>query len=402
MYNVKKIDHDLYWVGGNDRRLALFENIYPLQRGVSYNAYLLLDEKTVLLDTVDKAVEGVFLENLEHLLAGRELDYLVIHHMEPDHAATLMSVVQRWPGVKLVGNDKILNLIRQFHGYEPGETWISVRENDTLCTGRHTLRFLMAPMVHWPEVMVSFDETTGTLFSADAFGTFGALGGSIFAHQLPIGEWEGEYRRYYTNIVGKYGPMTQALLKKAENLAIKTICPLHGPVWRENLSWLLERYAAWSSCSPEVDGIAIFVGSVYGHTENAAEVLATLLADRGARDVRVFNTSNVHLSDLVAEAFRASHLVFACATYNGQIFTPMETLLQDLVVHNLQNRTVALLENGSWGPTAGRQMKELVGKMKNIHLVSEPVTVRSALKPEQLPQLEALADALMANYPMPL
>ena len=402
MYNYKKIEDNLYWVGGNDRRLALFENIYPLQRGVSYNSYLLLDEKTVLLDTVDKAVEGVFLENLEHLLAGRELDYLVIHHMEPDHAATLMSVVERWPGVKLVGNDKILTLIRQFHGHEPGENWIMVKENDTLCTGRHTLRFLMAPMVHWPEVMVSFDETTGTLFSADAFGTFGALGGSLFADQLPIGEWEGEYRRYYTNIVGKYGPLVQALLKKAAALEIPTICPLHGPVWRENLSWLLDRYAAWSSYLPEADAVVIFVGSIYGNTENAAEVLATMLAARGARDVRVYNTSNVDLSDLVAEAFRASHLVFASATYNGQIFTPMETLLKDLAVHNLQNRTVALLENGSWGPTAGRQMRELLEKMKNMNIVGDLVTVKSALKPEQLPQMEALADAIMANYPMPL
>jgi flavorubredoxin len=257
-------------------------------------------------------------------------------------------------------------------------------------------------MVHWPEVMVTFDETTGTLFSADAFGTFGALGGSIFADQLPIGEWEGEYRRYYTNIVGKYGPLVQALLKKAANLEIKTICPLHGPVWRENLDWLLHRYRLWSSYTPEVDGVSIFVGSIYGNTENAAEVLATMLEQRGAKDVRVFNTSNVHLSDLVAEAFRASHLVFASATYNGQIFTPMEELLKDLVVHNLQNRTVALVENGSWGPTAGRQMKELVEKMKNMNLVGDLITVKSALKPEQLPALEALADAIMANYPMPL
>ena len=402
MYNVKKVREDLYWVGGNDRRLALFENIYPLQRGVSYNSYLLLDDKTVLFDTVDKAVEGVFLENLEHLLGGRELDYLVIHHMEPDHAATLMTVVNRWPNVKLVGNDKILTLIRQFHGHEPGDNWIMVKENDTLCTGRHTLQFLMAPMVHWPEVMVTFDQTTGTLFSADAFGTFGALGGSIFADQLPIGEWESEYRRYYTNIVGKYGPLVQALLKKAARLEIKTICPLHGPVWRENLDWLLHRYDLWSSYTAEADAVSIFVGSIYGNTENAAEVLATLLQQRGARDVRVFNTSNVHLSDLVAEAFRASHLVFASATYNGQIFTPMEELLRDLAVHNLQNRTVALVENGSWGPTAGRQMKAILEGMKNMNLVAEPLSIRSALKPEQLPALEALADAIMANYPMPL
>jgi flavorubredoxin len=277
-----------------------------------------------------------------------------------------------------------------------------VKENDTLYTGRHTLQFLMAPMVHWPEVMVTFDQTTGTMFSADAFGTFGALGGSIFADQLPIGEWEDEYRRYYTNIVGKYGPLVQALLKKAARLEIKTICPLHGPVWRENLDWLLHRYDLWSSYTAEADAVSIFVGSIYGNTENAAEVLATLLQQRGARDVRVFNTSNVHLSDLVAEAFRASHLVFASATYNGQIFTPMEELLKDLVVHNLQNRTVALVENGSWGPTAGRQMKELVEKMKNMNLVGDLITVKSALKPEQLPALEALADAIMANYPMPL
>ena len=260
-------------------------------------------------------------------------------------------------------------------------------------------------MVHWPEVMVSFDSERGVLFSADAFGTFGALNGALFSDEVDFfGDHLFEARRYYTNIVGKSGAQVQAALKKIAPLPVKMIAPLHGFVFREAdaIKRFIGYYDAWSSYTPEVDGVAVFVGSIYGNTENAAEVLAGMLADRGAKDVRVFNTSNVHLSDLVAEAFRASHLVFASATYNGQIFTPMEELLKDLVVHNLQNRTVALLENGSWGPTAGRPMKELVEKMKNMNIVGDLITVKSALKPEQLPQLEALADAIMANYPMPL
>ena len=396
MYNVKKIYDDLYWVGGNDRRLALFENIYPLSRGVSYNSYLLLDQQTVLFDTVDKAVEGVFLENLEHLLGGRTLDYLVIHHMEPDHAATLMTVVDRWPNVKLVGNDKILNLIRQFHGHEPGENWIMVKEGDTLCTGAHTFRFLMAPMVHWPEVMMSFDQTTGTLFSADAFGTFGALGGDIFADRMPIHEWEGEYRRYYTNIVGKYGPLVQAVLKKAGNLDIKMICPLHGPVWRENLTWLLDRYAAWSSYTPEVDGVAVFVGSIYGNTENAAEILAVKLREKGIK-TRIFDVSVTPASDIIAAAFRYSHLVFASTTYNAGIFVCMEALLSDLVAHNLQNRTVALIENGSWAPTSGGLMRKMLEKCKNMNILDSTLSIRSSLKENQLAQLDAMADSIAAT-----
>ena len=395
MYCVKNVTDDLFWIGGSDRRLALFENIYPIPRGVSYNAYVLLDEKTVLLDTVDASVSELFFENLEHVLGGRKLDYLVVNHMEPDHCASIGGVVLRYPDVKLVCNAKTVTMLKQFFDFDVDSRAVVVKEMDTLSTGKHTLAFVMAPMVHWPEAMVTFDTVDGTLFSADAFGTFGALNGNLFADEVDFEhEWLPDARRYLTNIVGKYGPQVQAVLKKASGLDIKRICPLHGPVWRENIGWFIDKYDKWSSYTPEESAVMIAYASVYGNTGNAADVLASKLADLGVKNIAVYDVSVTDPSYVLAEAFRCSHLVFAASTYNGGIFTPMETLLLELKAHNLQNRTVAVMENGTWAPMAGKLMKELLGSMKNMSLLEQGVTIRSSLKEEQLSQVEALAKAI--------
>ena len=395
MYCVKRINDDLFWVGGTDRRLALFENAYPIPRGVSYNAYLLLDEKTVLFDTVDRAITEQFFENIDALLKGRALDYVVVNHMEPDHCATLGEIVLRYQGVQVVCNPKTIPIIKQFYNFDIDSRAIVVKENDTLCTGRHTFTFLMAPMVHWPEVMVTYDTTDKTLFSADAFGTFGAMNGSLFADEVNFErDWLDDARRYYTNIVGKYGPSVQTLLKKASGLDIRTLCPLHGPVWREDISWYVDKYLTWSSYEPEEKAVMIAYGSIYGNTENAANILACKLAERGIRNIAMYDASSTHPSTIISEAFRCSHLVFASATYNGGIFSSMEHVLMDLKAHNLQNRTVALMENGSWGVLSGKQMKEIIGSMKNMTILEQMVTVKSSLKESQIEELDSMADAI--------
>lgn len=398
MYQHRAITEDLYWIGGNDRRLALFENVYPIPRGVSYNAYLLMDEQTVLLDTVDKSVSEVFLENLEHLLGQRQLDYIIINHMEPDHCAALGQVLRRYPDATVVCTQKALAMIGQFFGNQPVPRSRVVKEGETLSTGRHTLTFLTAPMVHWPEVMVTYDSADQVLFSADAFGTFGALSGNLFADEVNFEtQWLEDARRYYTNIVGKYGAPVQALLKKAAGLDIRMLCPLHGPIWRENISWFLDKYMQWSSYTPEEPAVLIACGSVYGHTEGAAFLLASRLAERGVRNIQMYDVSVTHPSVLVAEAFRCSHLVFACATYNAGIFPCMETLLLELKAHGLKNRTIGLLENGSWAAAAGCQICSLLESMQNMTVLEPVIHLKSALTEAQLPQLDALADAIVAS-----
>ena len=398
MYCTQSVMSDILFIGASDRRLALFENVFPIPRGVSYNAYLVLDEKTVLLDTVDKAGGDRFLENLEHGLEGRPLDYVVVDHMEPDHCATLGEVLRRYPDAQVVGNGKTVAMIGQFFDIDLTGRVVTVKEGDTLTTGRHTFTFVMAPMVHWPEVMVTYDTTDKILFSADAFGTFGALNGNIFADQVNFERnWLDDARRYYTNIVGKYGAQVQALLKKAAGLDIAMVCPLHGPIWRENIAWFVDKYQKWSTYTPEERGAAIFCGSVYGNTENAAEILANRLAEKGVQNIALYDVAHTDVSQLVSEAFRCSHLVFAAATYNGAVFTPMENLLLDLKAHNLQNRTAALIDNGSWAAVAGRQMRELLSSMKNMTVLEGAVTVKSSVKEAQREALEALADTLAAE-----
>lgn len=398
MYCTRSITNDLHWLGASDRRLALFENAYPIPRGVSYNAYLLLDEKTVLLDTVDLAVGEIFFENLEHVLQGRKLDYVVVNHVEPDHCATLGALLRRHSETQVVGNAKTITMIGQFFCSAMAENALVVKEGDVLSTGRHELTFTMAPMVHWPEAMVTYDKTDKVLFSADAFGTFGALSGNLFADELNFEkEWLDDARRYYTNIVGKYGPQVQNLLKKASGLDIQYICPLHGPIWRKDVAWFLEKYQRWSSYTPEDRGVVIAYGSVYGHTENAAAILANRLSEKGVHNIAMYDVSNTHPSVLVSEAFRCSHLVIASATYNNGIFTPMETVLMDLKAHNLQNRTVAVIENGSWAPQAGKLIRGCFEGMKNITVLEQGVTLKSSVKEEQRAALEELADRLAAD-----
>ena len=400
MYCIKKMTDDLYWVGGSDRRLALFENVYPIPNGVSYNAYLLLDEKTVLLDTVDRSIADLFFENVAHVLNGRKLDYVIVNHMEPDHCAVLQDLVLRYPEVKIVCNAKTVTMIRNFFTFDIDSRAVIVKEMDTLCTGRHTFAFVMAPMVHWPEAMVSYDATTKTLFSADAFGTFGALNGNLYADEVNFKtEYLADARRYYTNIVGKYGTQVQALLKKAAAIEIETICPLHGPVWRKDIAWFLDKYVHWATYQPEETAVVIAYASVYGNTENAANILAGMLADKGVRNVKVYDVSATHPSYIVSECFRASHLVFLSTTYNAGMFVNMENLVHDIVHHNLQNRTIALVENGSWAPTAAGLMRAEFQKLKNCTILDEGVSIRSSLKEDQLAQMEALADALVASMP---
>lgn len=395
MYNVMQINDDVTYVGASDRKLALFEAVYPLVNGVSYNSYLVNDEKTVLLDTVDRSVSGVFFENIAHVLDGRKLDYVIVNHMEPDHAATLGELVLRYPEVKIVSNAKVVAMIKQFFDFDVDARVEVVAEGDTFSTGKHTFTFAMAPMVHWPEAMVTFDTTDGILYSADAFGTFGALAGNVFADEVDFeNKWLDEARRYYTNIVGKYGPQVQMALKKALALDIKMICPLHGPIWRENIAWFVDKYNKWSTYTPEDNTVLIAYASIYGGTENAANILASELAKKGIKNIAMTDVSVTHPSYIISEAFRCSHIVFAAPTYNAGIFTPMETLLLDLAAHNLQNRTVAFIENGSWAPISAKLMGDIVAKMKNMTVLASKATLKSTVKDAQREELKTLASEI--------
>lgn len=397
MHNTQNITRDLIWIGASDRRLALFENVYPIPNGISYNSYLLRDDKTVLFDTVDAAVRHRFFENLQYALGGRKLDYVVIHHMEPDHCAELASLLQMYPDVTVVCNAQTKKMIEQFFELNlPAEKYLLIKEGDTLNSGKHTLHFIAAPMVHWPEVMMTYDETDKILFSADAFGTFEALNGNLFADEVPFESTHlYEARRYYTNIVGKYGQQVQNVLKKAGALDIAMICPLHGFIWRKDLGYILGKYAKWSAYEPEDKEVVIAYGSIYGNTANAAEILATKLAQKGVQNVRVYDVSVTHPSYIVSEAFRAAALVFAAPTYDGGIFVNMDNLLRDLTAHNIQNRTVALIDNGTWAPMAGKQMADEITKWKNCTILEPKISLKSALKAEQETELNMLAEELV-------
>jgi len=397
MQNSIRITNDLFYVGASDRKLALFENIYPIPRGVSYNSYLLMDEKTVLFDTTDASVSGQFFENVGAVLGQRKLNYIVVHHMEPDHAATLQDLLLRHPEATVVTTAKAAQMIEQFFGQKPAALQL-VKEGETLGTGNHTLCFTMAPMVHWPEVMMTYDTTAKTLFSADAFGTFGALSGNLFADEVNFeAEWLNDARRYYINIVGKYGIQVQNVLKKAAALDIQMICPLHGPVWRENLGFFIGKHDTWSKYEPEDKGVVIIYGSIYGHTEAAALRLGTLLGERGVKGIKAYDASHTHASKLVAECFRASHIVFASSTYNNGLFTPIESLLLDLKAHAWQKRSVALIENGSWAPQSGKLMRAELEQMKDITIVGETLSLKSSMQPLQEEQLANLADQIVQS-----
>lgn len=397
MKNTQTITNDLVYVGVSDRRTALFENVYPIPRGVSYNSYVLLDEKTALFDTTDASVASQFFENVQAALAGRKLDYVVVHHMEPDHAATLMDLLLRHPEAIVVCTAKAAQMMEQFFGGKPAQLQ-AVKEGDTLSLGKHNLVFTMAPMVHWPEVMMTYDQTDKVLFSADAFGTFGALSGNLYADEVNFeGEWLNDARRYFINIVGKYGQPVQTVLKKAAALDIQMICPLHGPIWRENLGWFIGKHDVWSRYEPEDKGVVIIYGSIYGNTESAALRLGTLLGQRGVKGIKAYDASRTHVSKLVSECFRVSHVVFASSTYNNGIFTPMENLLLDLKAHAWQRRTVALIENGSWAAQSGKLMRAELEQMKDITIVGDTVSLKSAATAAQEEQLAALADVIVGS-----
>ena len=391
MHCFRKVTNDLYWVGGSDRRLELFENLFPLPCGVSYNSYLLLDEKTVLFDTVDNSIGRQFLDNITALLNGRALDYLVVNHMEPDHCSMIADLMLRYPDMQIIGNAKTFPMIRQFYALDLDSKTITVKEGDTFSSGTHTFRFLMAPMVHWPEVMLTYDETDKVLFSADAFGTFGALNGAIFNDEIDFDrDWLDDARRYYTNIVGKYGMQVQNVLKKASALDIRFICPLHGPIWRNNLAYLLEKYDIWSSYRPEVKGVMIAYASMYGNTENLANVLACKLADAGITNLTVHDVSRSDVSELIADSFKYSHIVLASPTYNGGVYPAMSNLLEDMNALGIKNRTVAVLGNGTWAPTSAKLMEARLAEMKGMTLLTENFAVKSALQDDQLEDLDEL------------
>ena len=395
MHSTRKVKDDLIYVGGSDRRLSRFENLFPIPKGVSYNSYVLLDEKTVLFDTADESISRQYIENVVHALNGRPLDYMVVQHMEPDHCAMIDDMLRRYPEAKMVCSAKAVGMFAQFYGTDVAARALVVKEGDKLSTGEHTLHFVMAPMVHWPEVMVTYDEKDKILFSADAFGTFGALAGNIFDDEITFDTtWMNDARRYYTNIVGKYGVQVQALLKKAASLDIEMICPLHGPIWRKDLSLLLEKYQKWSTYEPEDKTVMIAYATMYGNTENAANVLAGMLADKDVKNIAMYDVSETDVSELVAESFRCSHLVLAAPTYNSGIQPKMEAYLSDIKALNLQNRTVAVIDNGTWAATAGKQMIGMLEGMKNMTILENTISIKSALAENQLGALEALADEL--------
>ena len=393
MYNIREVEKDIWWIGASDRRLALFENAYATPSGMSYNNYLILDDKTCLMDGIDDAVSRQFFDNLTKALDGRELDYMVVQHMEPDHCSCIPELLLRYPKLKIVGSQKAIQMIDQF--YHIKVDTIVVKEKDTLPLGHHTLNFFTAAMVHWPEVIVSFDTSTGALFSADAFGAFGAMSGNIFADEVDWEhDWKDEARRYYANIVGKYGVQTNALLKKLETLDVKMLLPLHAHLWRKDLDTIIDLYKSWASYTPEKKSVAIFYGSVYGHTGNAADILSMKLAELGVRDVKVYDVSKTEVSYLVSAAFEYPALVFASATYNAEIFDNMHTFLTDLKNHNLTGRTVGIIENGSWAPSAKKKMTELLGTMKNMTLLEPMISITSSVDENTMAGLDDLAKAL--------
>jgi len=397
MFCVRKVTEDLYWVGGNDRRLALFENIHPISRGVSYNSYLLLDKKTVLFDTVDWSICRQFLENIQAVLNGRPLDYLVINHMEPDHGAAIEEIILRYPDVKIISTEKSFLLMRQF-GFEIDGRMEEVVEGNIKSFGKHEVTFVAAPMVHWPEAMVTFDTTNGVLFSADAFGSFGALDGKLFNDEVDFDrDWIDEARRYYTNIVGKYGPHVQALLKKASGLDIKMICPLHGPVWRTDLRYFIDKYDKWSRYEPEEKAVMIVYASMYGNTEAAATALATKFVEKGMKNVVMYDVSSTHVSELISETFRVSHVVLASVTYNLGIYPPMHNYLMDMKALNLQKRTFTIIENGSWACKSGSLMSEFLEEMREMTVLEDKVTLVSSMNEGNLTDMDTIVEGVIES-----
>ena len=385
----KKITDSIYYVGADDKTIDLFESQYVVPNGVSYNSYVILDEKIAVMDTADPRAGEEWLAQIEEVLAGRTPGYLVISHLEPDHAGNIQKIAEKYPDMQLVGNPKTFAMLPQFFDMDVSGRCVTVKEGDTLSLGSHTLTFVMAPMVHWPEVMVAYESSEKVLFSADGFGKFGALDAKE--------AWVDEARRYYINIVGKYGAQVQALLKKAAALDIAVICPLHGPVLRENLGYYLEKYNTWSSYEPEEKGIVIAYASIHGNTAKAARKLASMLEERTDLPVKVYDLARADMPTVVAEAFRYDRLVLAAASYDGGVFPCMEDFLHHLKAKTYRNRKAGLLENGTWAPSAARTMRGILEEMKGITLCEKVVSIRSTLKESDEAELAALAEELLSE-----
>lgn len=386
MYDMKISDSVVY-IGVNDKTIDLFESQYKVPNGVSYNSYVILDEKVAVMDTVDKRVTEQWLENLSQALNGRTVDYLVVSHLEPDHASNIQKLAELYPNMKIVGNAKIFSMLPQFFTMDFSDRSVVVKEGDTLSLGSHTLQFFMAPMVHWPEVMVEYEQSEKILFSADGFGKFGALDVEE--------DWTDEARRYFINIVGKYGTQVQNLLKKAATLDIQTICPLHGPVLKENLGYYIDKYLTWSSYEPEEEGVVIAYASIHGNTAKAAEKMAEILKEKGAKVVRSFDLARDDMAEAVSEAFRYDKLILMSPTYDGALFPCMEDFLYHLKVKTYKKRTVGIVENGSWAPMAGKLMKAYLETLKDIQICEPVVSIKSVMKEADEKNLETLAEALL-------
>lgn len=398
MHCVQNVTENIYWIGGNDRRLERFENMFPIPKGISYNSHLILDEKTMVMDTVDQAIRMQYLENIKYLLNGRDLDYLVVNHMEPDHCGNIEDLLKIYPNMKIVGNSKTFKFFEQFYNVSPSENYYEVKEGDVIDLGKHKIQFFNMPMVHWPEVMVAYEQTEKILFSADAFGTFGALNGNIFNDQVDFeGYYLSEARRYYTNIVGKYGAQVQIALKKLSGLDIKIIAPLHGPIWRDNLDYLLDKYNKWSSYTPEKQGVVIVYGSMYGNTENAANCIANKLAQQGVTDIKVYDVSKTHPSYIIADAWKYSNLVIASPTYNGGLYLVMDALLHEMASLNFQNRKVSILGNYTWATGALASIKERLSKMKDIEIIGNPLDINSSVKDNQEAALDEMVQEIVKS-----
>ena len=388
MKEVTVTDSVLY-VGCDDRDIDLFESQYHVPNGVTYNSYVIMDEKIAVMDTVDPRAMEEWMQNVERVLDGKEPDYLVISHLEPDHAGSIQRIAERYPAMKLVSNAKVFAMLPQFFNFDLTGRTVTVGEGDSLELGSHTLHFVMAPMVHWPEVMVEYESSEKILFAADGFGKFGAMDAEE--------EWTDEARRYFINIVGKYGPQVQALLKKAATLDIAMICPLHGPVLKENLGFYIDKYLKWSSYEPEEEGVVVACASIHGNTRKAMQRFVEILREKGAKNVVFFDLARDDMAEAVASAYRYDTLVTACCTYDANLFPCMEDFLYHLKIKNFQNRKVGIVENGSWAPMAGKQMRSYVEGMKNIRIADPMVTIRSTMTKENEEEMKALADALLAK-----
>ncbi len=403
MYYPRKINEDIYYVGESDRRLELFENMFQLPRGVAYNSYVIMDEKTALLDGIDDSVADRYYNNVRAVLDGRDLDYLIVNHVEPDHCSSINAILNEYPNAKMVLTAKGVDLMKQFYHLEYEDRLIVVKEGDQLDLGKHKLQFVMAPNVHWPEVMVTYDLTDGVLFSADAFGSFGALDGHLFADQVNFErDWLAEARRYYINIVGRQGASVMRLFKKVQDLgiAINTICPLHGHVFRteETINMIMEKYVSWASYQPEEEGIVLVSASMYGNTQHLNDTLAAILSDKGVQNIRVYDVSKTPVSEIIADLYRFSHAVFTCLTYNTELYPGMDALMRELTMLNYSNRKIAYIENQSWGGRALAIAQSIFEKSKNLEVIAEPFKVKSSAAPEQLEELEAFAESIAATF----